>query len=219
MSDARAIPTWAFREGLRRAATAVEAANENLCMLDAAAGDGDLGTTLTAGFSRVRATLDSNPSADPGRMLKETGLELARSAPSTIGTLLAGGFIRAAPVLDGVNELDAAHVAAMLRAVSTSVAERGGAQAGERTVLDAMEPAALAAAQVDAAGGDAFQALAAAAEAAETGAEATTQMEPRHGRAGWIQDRARGSKDAGAAAWAIYLTGLADGCQTPAPVV
>ena len=194
----------------------MQEAREELCALDAAAGDGDLGTTLATGFGHVRAALDARPEGGPGALLSGTGSELARRAPSTMGTLLAFGFLRAGTALGGVEELLTEHVATMLEAATSAIGERGGAKVGERTVLDAMQPAAAAAAAAAAAGDDPYEALAAAATAAKGGAEATMRMEPRHGRALWIQDRARGGKDAGAAAWAIYLGGLADGCRSAA---
>jgi dihydroxyacetone kinase len=88
------------------------------------------------------------------------------------------------------------------------VAERGRASAGERTVLDAMRPAADAASAAAGEGATALETLQRASGAARAGANATAEMEPRHGRAGWIPERARGRPDAGAVAWALFLDAL-----------
>jgi dihydroxyacetone kinase len=115
--------------------------------------------------------------------------------------------------LAGTATLDAGAVGDLLEACARSVAERGGATAGERTMLDAMEPAARAAREAAAAGSSAARTLELAADAADAGAAATAEMEAQHGRAGWLRDRAQGTPDAGATAWALFLHGLAAGVQ------
>lgn len=217
MTGQRVITARAFRAGLASAGERVRSARAELCALDAVAGDGDLGVTLATGFEHVGKALEALGEADAGAMLSKTGAELARSAPSTMGTLLATAFLRAGKAVTGVPVLEARHIAELLQAAAVGVEDRGKAKAGERTVLDAMYPAAAAAADACAAGEAAVSALTAAAAAASAGAESTSSMEPRHGRSAWLRERARGTKDAGAVAWAIYLTGLAAGCEGPAP--
>ena len=134
-----------LRRALLEAGVAVCVAQEELCALDAAAGDGDLGTTLATGFQAVRELLSESEQPDCGALLVQVGLTLAQKAPSTIGTLLASAFMRAGHELAGRAELSAADLAMMLRAAATEITERGQAAAGERTVLDALEPAAVAA--------------------------------------------------------------------------
>jgi phosphoenolpyruvate---glycerone phosphotransferase subunit DhaL len=213
MTGQRVVTSRALRAGLLHAGEQVRLARSELCALDAAAGDGDLGVTLATGFEHVRVVLEALEDADAGVMLTKSGAELARTAPSTMGTLLATAFLRAGRSVTGVTELHARHVAELLLAAASGVAERGRARAGQRTVLDAMYPAAAAAAAASAAGEGPARALAAAAAAAAEGAEQTTSMEPQHGRSAWLRERARGTKDAGAAAWAIFLAGLAASCQ------
>ena len=190
------------------------AAQDELCALDAAAGDGDLGATLAMGFTHLNRWLETFDGDDVGALLFAYGAELARTAPSTIGTLLATAYMRAGKQVSGLTELQGPDVAALLEAAANGVAERGRADVGQRTILDAMFPSSSAAADAVEQGRDAQDAMRAAAIAARAGADATAQMEPQHGRAGWIKDRARGLEDAGAVAWAIYLGGLADGCNT-----
>jgi dihydroxyacetone kinase len=211
MSAPVSISAPVFKQALLRAGDSVCEAREELCALDAAAGDGDLGATLATGFTYVRQALEEPNEESASAMLKQVGLQLASKAPSTIGALLAFAFLRAAKELDGVSDLQASHVAAMLAATAAEVAERGGATVGQRTVLDAMDGAAVAAAAASERGASASEALHEAVAGASSAAAATAEMAPRHGRAGWIGERARGLQDAGAAAWATYLSGLEEG--------
>jgi phosphoenolpyruvate---glycerone phosphotransferase subunit DhaL len=206
-----AIPFETFRGALLSAGDRVCAAQEELCALDAAAGDGDLGTTLSKGFTAARRPVEGWAGArDCGAVLTELGRVLAREAPSTMGTLLATAFMSAGRSVAGSAGLDAASVAILLRSAANTVADRGRASPGQRTVLDALEPAAAAAETRASAGDEPSHVLRAAANAAQAGAAATAGMEPAHGRAAWIGERAAGLPDGGAFAWSVYLTGLAD---------
>lgn len=206
----------AFRAALITAADEVTGARDELCRLDAAAGDGDLGATLEAGFAAVKEQVAASDSDDVGAILKEVAMLLARTAPGTIGTLLATAFLRAAKPLDGVEAMTPADVATLFETAAGGVADRGKAEAGQRTVLDAMFPSAEAARAAADSGADVAATLAAAAQAAREGAAATADMEPQLGRAGWIGERAKGLPDAGASAWAVFTEGLAAGAPQPA---
>ncbi len=209
---ATSISLQTFRQGLLAAGQRMADERDALCALDAAAGDGDLGATLAMGFTHVREALDASEATDAGRLLTETGQQLARKAPSTIGALLATAFMRAGAALSGVDSLGSPDIQRMLQAAFDGVAERGGAALGQRTILDAMSAAAQSATAAESAGRGPLDALRAAADGARAGADATANMEPVFGRAAWIADRARGTKDAGAVAWAIYMDALAQGC-------
>jgi phosphoenolpyruvate---glycerone phosphotransferase subunit DhaL len=211
MSSHQAISSATFERALLLAGDRLIAAKDELCALDAAAGDGDLGVTLASGFGHVRDSFAAeSPPPDVGAALGRVGSELGRKAPSTIGALLATAFIRAGASAAGRGELEGPDIASILHAAASGVAERGRATANQRTILDAM----LAAADR---GEQAVAVLAAAAVGARAGADATAGMEPALGRAVWIKDRARGIPDAGAVAWAIFLEGLADGCNAGEP--
>lgn len=215
MNQAQAITAEAFARAVVSAANRVRAARDELCALDAAAGDGDLGATLNIGFGEVIVLAEEVRGLAPGAVLLAAGRALARSAPSTCGALMATAFIQAARPIAGLSELAGGDVAAMLRAAATGVAERGGAQAGERTILDAILGSAQGAQAAASTGTSGIDVLAAAAAAARQSADATSHMEPKHGRAAWVKDRARGERDAGAVAWAAFVTGLADGASVP----
>lgn len=177
---------------LEELAQALESHVDEFTHLDSEAGDGDLGLTAGKIADGIRKAL-----ADPGDSVKalvlSVGKEVSKAAPSTFGTLYASGFLAAGLTLDeNDDELSQFHKA--LQAAFDKIALRGKSQEGQRTLLDALGPAARAAAAAP----TLREALNAAAAAAEAGVLATKDMAPHHGRAGWIGDRAKGIQDAGA---------------------
>lgn len=214
-----AITAESLRSAITHAGANVIAAQDQLCALDASAGDGDLGATLATGFVAVNNRLSElDQATDPGKLLTEAGTVLIRTAPSTIGTLLGGAFLRGGQALADDEALAPTDLAAALRAIATAVAARGGAAVGERTVLDALDPAAASAERSAAESASVPELVQAAARAARAGADATADMHPVHGRAAWIGARAVGQPDAGATAWAVFMEGLADGVAVAADV-
>jgi dihydroxyacetone kinase len=209
--DNGALNSTRFESMLLFACERMSEARAELCALDAAAGDGDLGATLATGFDAIRERVRELDRPRPAELLKEAGMQLARKAPSTIGALLGSAHLRAAQDLADEDSMGPEQIGTFLRSSATAVAERGKAAPGERTVLDSMGPAATAAEEGHRAGLTTIETLERAAAAAHEGATATARMQARHGRAGWIGERAEGSPDAGATAWAIYLTALAEG--------
>jgi dihydroxyacetone kinase-like protein len=198
-----------LRAALTRVADRMEAAREELCALDAIAGDGDLGVTLATGFGSIRPLIEQPPAEDAGQLLAQIGMQIGRVAPSTMGTLTATALLRAGTKVRGKAVLGAAEIADMLEAAAQGIRDRGKADVGQRTALDALVPAADAAREAASAGGSAVAVLEQAAAAAEAGAVATANMEPKVGRAAWIPERAKGNRDAGATAWAMILRALA----------
>jgi phosphoenolpyruvate---glycerone phosphotransferase subunit DhaL len=211
VSVAKAISASDFKVAIGAAGANVRAARDELCALDAAAGDGDLGATLDVGFAEVDAVLAQTDGDDIGAFISASGMALARKAPSTIGTLLAGAFLSVGRDFAGMSELMPSSAARFFETTATAVADRGRATAGQRTILDAMVAAAEAATASAEAGADAVGVMRAAAGGARAGAESTASMDPVHGRAGWVGERAHGLRDAGAVAWALYVEGLAAG--------
>jgi dihydroxyacetone kinase len=208
------VTTWAqVTDSVRQA---VEEARDELNRLDAAAGDGDLGVTMTAAAQGAaalaqRGELDGKPVAEALRAL---GRELARCAPSTSGTLFARGLLQAGrEAASRPDEPPAALAAALVTAAIEGIQRAGKAQPGDRTMLDALVPAAAALQDAAARAEPAAAAVAAAAQAAQAGAAATKDLEPKVGRASWIADRARGNVDGGARAVAIIAAAVASALE------
>jgi phosphoenolpyruvate---glycerone phosphotransferase subunit DhaL len=195
---------------VRAVAAAVEASADELNRLDGVAGDGDLGITMRTAAGIVTGALPDLEGRPLPDALKACALALARGAPSTAGTLIATGLLRAAAAAaDASDEPDAAQLARILRAACSGIAERGQAQPGSKTMLDALEPATEAVERSAAAGKTVPVALARAADAADAGARATTTMRALHGRAGWLAERSAGHEDAGARLVAIAFLAAA----------
>jgi dihydroxyacetone kinase len=188
----------------------VLAAQSELNRLDAVAGDGDLGATMATGANALLATLPEMQDLDLAATLRRCGTEMARKAPSTSGTLLATACLRAAGAATGVDGETATSVAARLvEAAMAGIQQRGKAQVGDKSMLDALGPAVTSLQESASAGRDLEQALASAAAAATAGADTTRCMRARVGRAGWLADRSDGNVDAGAHLMALLLDSIA----------
>jgi dihydroxyacetone kinase-like protein len=178
---------------------ATEQSQAELDSLDAVAGDGDHGVTMVLGWRATVAAL-TEPPAGAGAALR-VAAEAFASVGGTAGPLWGTALLRAGRAFD-----ETGSIAVAAQAGVAGMCDRGRCSEGERTVVDAMAPAAQALAD----GGD----LVAAAAAAAGGAVATASREPRHGRAALAPERVRGHVDPGAQAAAIFWQALA--CGTPA---
>jgi triose/dihydroxyacetone kinase / FAD-AMP lyase (cyclizing) len=193
---------------IRAVAQALIEAEPRLTELDRAVGDGDLGISLARG---ARAALDALPTCwldDPASTLHTLGLALQRAMGGTSGPLYAVFLLRAAARLKLGPCDDPKTWGEAFQAGCAGIAELGGAAEGDRTMLDALWPAARALETELAAGRTVPDALAAAADAAETGARATAGMSPRRGRSSYLGERTLGHTDPGAEAVAIWLRAL-----------
>jgi dihydroxyacetone kinase-like protein len=187
---------------LEKLASALEANAKRFEELDSAAGDGDLGITAGKIAEGIRSAIPLL-SGDLKMDLMAVGREISKSAPSTFGTLFATGFIRASGAVSPESSaID--NFRKSLQAAFDGVMARGKAQLGERTLLDALHPAIEALNSAS----DINTGLQAAAVAARAGATSTSEMMPRHGRAGWIGERAKGLEDAGANVIAVAFEAL-----------
>ena len=183
---------------------------ERLRELDAATGDGDLGVTMTIGWNAVREALPSLEHSDAGTLLAQAGMAFNQAAASTFGVLLATAMMRAGRELRGTTEIGLCEMIRGLEAALQGVRERGKAEVGDKTVLDALAPAIVAVKEAQAAGRTLGEAVAAAADAAMRGAESTAGKLPRFGRASWLGKRAAQVQDPGATAVALMLCSLAE---------
>lgn len=176
-------------------------ARDELNLLDSVAGDGDLGVTMGRTGMAIKNVIADHSESAATDILKRCGMAIARDAPSTAGTLVGTGFLRASAAIaehDGGALSIVEQVERALRAAEKGIAERGKASLGDRTMLDALHPAVEKLAEIRDARGSLDLAVAEAAVAAAEGAERTKTMEPRKGRAAWLSERAAGYVDAGA---------------------
>lgn len=183
------------------ACRAIIAAEAELTEMDRHVGDGDIGHSLSAGANATLARLDAWRGKPLDAVLGDLGLVLRKAIGGTSGPLYSIFTIAAGRALQaGAADADALRRA--FAAGTTAIMELGGAAPGDRTMVDALAPAAAA---LGAHSGDVETALAAAAAAARAGADATAAMKPRRGRSSYIGDRALGHPDPGAVAIALWL--------------
>lgn len=184
---------------------AVEANADALSALDAIGGDGDHGVSLTIGARAVQAALAAEMPATTGAVLQKIGLTLVNSVGAAMGPIFGTAFMRAGTAASAAATIDGPAIAAILKAAVEGVQVRGKAVAGDKTMLDALIPAADAAQTAADQGGNAATVLRAAANAADAGARATSEMIAKRGRAAKLGERTRGHQDAGATSTALIL--------------
>jgi phosphoenolpyruvate---glycerone phosphotransferase subunit DhaL len=199
---------------LEKTATVMEAQKDYLCELDGAIGDGDQGVTMTIGFGAIRAVLGDLKGQDIGTILTKSGMAFNGKAASTIGVLFLTACLRAGREVKGLTQIGLAELAKMAEAAAAGIRERGKAEVGDKTLLDALVPAALALKTAAAEGHSLPEALVRSLAAAESGMQGTIPLRSKVGRASWIADRSVGHQDPGATSFYLmwksaveYLTG------------
>jgi dihydroxyacetone kinase-like protein len=190
-------------------AAAMKEHREYLTQLDAAIGDADHGTNMNRGFEAALERLGEPGS--PGDVLKAVSTALISKVGGSAGPLYGTAFLRAASELG--EEVSAAEAASALEAALAGVVQRGKAETGEKTMIDALDPASRAARESAEAGGGVAEALRAAADAAHEGAESTAQMTATKGRASYLGERSAGHVDPGAASTHLLLEAIASSVE------
>lgn len=193
---------------LERAACVLEQEKALLTELDAPIGDSDHGANMARGFGAVRAKLVGLDRGDIGALLKTVGMTLLSTIGGASGPLYGTLFLEAGKQAAGAAALDLAAWTSCLEAGLAGLQRRGKAVPGDKTMVDALGPAiaALKAAE----GATLADALGRAAEAARRGAEATTPLVARKGRASYLGERSVGHQDPGATSSWFLLRSLAE---------
>ena len=194
-----------FKEMIAAAGADIRAEEKLFSELDAAAGgDGDHGTAIVTAFNAM-AKADGDDFKTYLKNLSDRLQDEACGSTSTLYGTWLQGMSDAAP--ENASDLDAVGLAAIFRGGVDEIGFVTRARVGDKTLMDALLPAtdALAAAQTQ--GLPAM--FAAAADAAEKGAEATGPMRARFGRAKNLGERSIGPRDAGAASMACIFRAFA----------
>ena len=207
---------WAL-DWARRAALLAAENRAQLTELDRAIGDADHGDNLDRGMRAVVTKLDAaqetgNLPATPGGVLKVVATTLMATVGGAGGPLLGTAFLKAARSSDasawGTQELVRA-----LEEATSGLEARGHATSGDKTMADAWRPAAMAAREAAESGQDEVGVLAAAAQAAATGAQKTEPLQARRGRASFLGERSCGHRDPGAQSSALILQAALDAAR------
>ena len=189
-----AITRDATLDWMNRFAGAMSEHREELVKLDTAIGDGDHGTNMNRGMTKAMEKLAAAEQPDPGAVLKTVAMALVSSVGGAAGPLYGTLFLQMGSALAGQSEVDLPAYAAAWRKGLEGVQARGKAEAGDKTMVDALIPAigALEASS------DLSSGLRAAEQAAEEGMNATTPMIARKGRASYLGERSKDHQDPGA---------------------
>lgn len=177
--------------------------------LDSIVGDGDLGLTMSDGFTAAYKTAADSNEEDAGKLMYNSGKAMSVAVPSTMGTLMASGLMNAGKVLKGKTELTNDDIAALFESFMEGVANRGKAKIGEKTFLDGMNPAVEALKASVAQGDTLITAAQKAEKAADEGFNFTTTMIAVHGRAATRGEASRTLLDPGAAVAMLMMRAFA----------
>ncbi|MER7967275.1 MULTISPECIES: dihydroxyacetone kinase subunit DhaL [Streptomyces] len=187
-----------FRRWMTATTALVDREAERLTALDSPIGDADHGSNLQRGFTAVSAALEKDAPATPGAVLVLAGRQLISTVGGASGPLYGTLLRRTGKALGDSGEVSKEQLAEALRAGVEAVRTLGGAAPGDKTMVDALVPAVEAL-------GDSF---AAARTAAVEGAEATTPLQARKGRASYLGERSIGHQDPGATSAALIFVAL-----------
>ena len=185
--------------------------NENkayLTQLDSDIGDADHGTNMDRGFTKVVEKLPSVADKDIGNILKTVGMTLISSVGGASGPLYGTFFMRGGMAVDPMEELSDEDLVAMLQGAVDGVLQRGRAQPGDKTMIDALLPAMDALRTAVAEGKGVAGAMEAAVAAAEQGMKDTIPLQARKGRASYLGERSIGHQDPGATSSYLILNEL-----------
>ena len=166
-----------------------------LTQADKAIGDGDHGIGMARGFEAVGRKLETQSFTSIGEIFKSIGMTLMTSVGGAAGAVFGTFFRGAGKNMGDKSELDSQTLSLALRDGLQAVKDRGKAKPGDKTMVDALEPAAVKSAELDAAPLD--EALPQISEAARQGMEKTKQMVATLGKAKTLGERSLGHADPG----------------------
>ncbi len=191
---------------VREMANAMEENRRHLTKLDSEIGDGDHGNNMHRGLQAALERLDGAEPSTSADVLKTVSMALVSKVGGAAGPLYGTAFLRASTALSDKEEVSAEDAASALEAALGGIKQRGKAEVGDKTIVDALEPAVEAAKEAaSGAGGSVAGVFRAAAEAAKAGAESTVPLTARKGRASYLGARAQGHQDPGATSTYLLL--------------
>jgi dihydroxyacetone kinase-like protein len=193
---------------LEKTAVVLNENKEYLTQLDSAIGDADHGTNMDRGFKKVAEKLPTVADKDIGNILKTVGMTLISSVGGASGPLYGTFYMRSGMAAAAKEELTAEDLVELLQAGVDGVIQRGRAQIGDKTMVDALTPAIEALQSAVADSKNTLDALREAVAAAEQGMKDTTPLQARKGRASYLGERSIGHQDPGATSSYLILNAL-----------
>lgn len=209
----RAIDVETCKEMIIAACDAIIMNKPYLTEVDSKIGDGDHGIGMAGGMEKAKAALNAkNDFATINDVFKTTGMQMLESMGGASGVIFGSMFLGGVKGMSPITELDAKTFTTMMRASVEAIKARGKAAVGDKTMVDALEPAVIAMEKSEKE--DLVDCLAEAAKAAKEGVEATKNMVAKFGRAKSLMERAIGFQDAGATSVQIIFETMHSFLQT-----
>ncbi|WP_170311595.1 dihydroxyacetone kinase subunit DhaL [Vallitalea okinawensis] len=182
-------------------------ANETyFCELDSVAGDGDFGMSVAKGFKQLKKEWDDLSNDNIGSFLRDTSMIITEYCGGASGPIWGSGFRAAAKEAKGKKEVNLDELASMVEAAVEGIQKRGNSKLGDKTLLDALIPTAVALRECAAKNVELTVAMEKGAKAAREGAEKTKKMVAKRGRASYVGERSLDYPDAGAMALGVIFT-------------
>lgn len=181
-----------------------------LTELDSAIGDADHGINMARGFSAVREEIEKQKPETISALLKLVAMTLIRTVGGASGPLYGTFFLRLSQATDGKPELGNEDLFHALEEGVKGIRQRGKAQVGDKTMIDAWEPAMRKMAELVVTEGPLSEIMTRVAEAAEQGMKSTIPLVARRGRASYLGERSRGHQDPGATSTVYVLRTAAE---------
>lgn len=191
---------------LNRVIIAIQQNKEYLGIVDGEIGDGDHGVNMNKGFSMAGERIEAHH--DFSCACKVIAEALMDDIGGSMGPLYGSFFKTLWRQSRNLEQIDAVQYLEMLKAATASMKEIGGAQVGDKTLVDTLEPAWAAFEAELSAGSDFDAALAGSTKAAEIGRDSTKDMIAQVGRSARLGERSRGVLDAGAASSFIIIESM-----------
>ena len=198
---------------LQSVAIDLKSHSEELRQLDAKVGDGDLGVTIELASQAMTDYLASSSETDIGKLLAQCGMNINKVSPSTFGTILASAFMGGGKAVVGKEKIGVNELIMIGEGAVENIKKRGKAEAGDKTLLDALIPAVGRLKDNTAGGINEQESLESAVKSAEDGMKSTVDMKAKFGRAQWFQEGSVGVQDGGATAIFYMIKSFAEHLQ------
>jgi dihydroxyacetone kinase len=192
----------------RRLCEVIIANEVYFCELDSVAGDGDFGMSLSKGFKEILAKIEELDDSSAFKFLRGCSMLLSEYCGGASGPIWSSAFNAAAQSVKAKNVIADRDIVSMFKEMVAAIQKRGGAKAGDKTLLDALIPATEALEKAVEDGRPIKDAFESAAKAAVAGAELTKTMVASKGRASYVGARSLNYPDAGATAIGVILSEL-----------
>lgn len=200
----------AIRNMMIRVSDEVVGQEETLCKLDSFIGDGDHGVTAARGFAAVKKGMEQETFEEPAQVMARVGEILADTMGGAIGPIIGALFTGGAAHLKESADWGSPEFAVMFADGIQRIKLIGGAKEGDRTLVDALSPAADVLKECAADGKDLRTSMAEAALAAEKGAQSTKEMVAKKGRAKFLGEKSKGYVDAGATTMYLVVKAMSE---------